>query len=66
MHTLLFHCGHLERSPTLAAVNVTDALARIAALYHIETGIRNDSADYRRTVILSRKSPLSHAKKANT
>jgi hypothetical protein len=34
---------------------VTDALARIAAFYHIETGIRNDSADHRRAVIPSRK-----------
>jgi hypothetical protein len=32
---------------------VTDALVRMAAFYHIETGIRNDSIGHHRAVIPS-------------
>src|SRR3954462_11528148 len=39
------------------------ALVGIAALYHIETGSRDNSADHRRAVIPSLKGQISCAKK---
>jgi len=42
------------------------ALAGIAALYHIETGSRDNSADHRRSVIPSLKNSNLACQKANT
>ena len=64
--TLAFCWSHVRRgfydlAKSGAAPVATEALARIAALYRIETGIRGESADRRRVVRQEKSRPLVDA-----